>query len=85
MEHERRIPLDLHQLGQVLLRLANVDVGVAVVVEDPEEPVDSDVHAGRLQEGIVVRIDLDPALLQEAGDRAIRENHGAILRPHGLC
>ena len=71
MEDERRPVLDLDELGQVLLLLANVDVRIAVVVENPEEAVDPDVHARRLEQGFVVGIDLDPAFLQEPGDRAV--------------
>jgi hypothetical protein len=71
MEDEGRSVLDLDQLGQVLLRLANVDIGVAVVVENPEIAVDANVDARRLEEGIVVRIDLDAAFIQATRDRPI--------------
>ena len=55
----------------------DVDERVAVVVEDAEEAVDADVDARRLEQGIVVRIDLDAAFLQAARDRAVGEDHGA--------
>jgi hypothetical protein len=71
MEDERRSVLDLDELGQVFLRLANVDIGVAVVVENSEVAVDADVDARGLEQGIVVRIDLDAAFLQATGDRPI--------------
>jgi hypothetical protein len=54
-------------------------------VENPEEAVDPNVDARRLQQGVVIRIDLDPAFFQEPGDRPIRENHGTILRPPLTC
>jgi hypothetical protein len=71
MEDEGRSVLDLDELGQVFLLLANVDIGVAVVVENPEIAVDANVDARRLEQGIVVRIDLDAAFLQATRDRPI--------------
>jgi hypothetical protein len=71
MEDERRSVLDLDELGQVFLRLANVDIGIAVVVENPEVPVNANVDARRLEQRIVVRIDLDAAFLQATRDRPI--------------
>src|SRR5438105_10525708 len=50
MEHERRVVVDLDQGGQLLLLPLHVDERVAVVVEDPEEAVDADVDARRLEE-----------------------------------
>ena len=75
----------LDELRQVLLLLADVDIGVAVVVENPEEPVDLDVYARRLEERVVVGIDLDAALREQPGDRPVGEDHEAILRPATLC
>ena len=60
------VAVDLDELGQLLLLDLDVDVRVAVVVEDPEEPVDPDVDARRLQERLVVGVDLDPALRRDA-------------------
>src|SRR5689334_14261045 len=80
MEDERMVAVDRHELGQLLLLDLHVDERVAVVVEDPEEVVDADVDARRLQERVVVRVDLDAALREEAGDRRIGEDHGASLR-----
>jgi hypothetical protein len=48
-------------------------------VEDPEELVDADVHAGGLEERLVVRVDLDPALGEEPRDRPVGEDHAPIL------
>ena len=73
------LAVDLDELGQLLLLDLHVDVRVPVVVEDAEEPVDADVDARRLQERRIVRIDLDSALREAAGDRRVGEDHGAIL------
>src|SRR5690242_6340779 len=81
MEDEGRVLLHFDELGEVFLLLANVDVRVAVVVKNPEIAVNAHVHAGGLEQRVVVRLDLDPALLQEARNRPVRENHEAILRP----
>ena len=86
MEDEGRAVLDLDELGQVLLFLANVDVRIAVVVENPEVAVDADVDARRLEQGFVVGIDLDPAFLQEPRRSfGLRAPWGPILRPSRLC
>jgi hypothetical protein len=77
MEDERRLVVDLDQLRQVVLRLADVDVRVAGIVEDAEEPVDAHVDARRLQQGVVVRIDLDPPLFEQTPDRPVGQDHGA--------
>jgi hypothetical protein len=77
MEDERAFVVDLDQLGQVLLRLLDVDEGVAGVVEDPEEAIDADVDARRLQQRLVIRIDDDPVFLEQPGDRPVGENHAA--------
>ena len=60
----------------LLLLLANVDVRVSVVVENAEEAVDPDVDAGRLEERVVVRVDLDAPFLEQARNRAVGEDHG---------
>ena len=70
VQDERAI-LDFYELGQLSLLDLDVDVRVAVVVEDAEEPVDADVDARRLQERLVVRVDLDPPLGEQAGDRRV--------------
>ena len=71
MQDERRVFLDLDQLREVLLLLPHVDVGIAVVVENPEIAVDAHVHARRLQQRIVVGVDLDAPFGQEARDRPV--------------
>ncbi len=59
VEDERVLVVHLHELGQLGLLGLDIDERIAVVVEDPEEPVDADVDARRLQERLVVRVDLD--------------------------
>ena len=75
VEDERVLVVDLDELGQLRLLDLDVDERVAVVVEDAEEPVDADVDARRLQERRVVRVDLDPPLGEQAGDRRVGEDH----------
>ena len=78
VEDERLLAvLDLHQLGEVVHRLAHVDVGVAGVVEDAEAAVHAHVDAGRLDEPLVERVDDDPSGLDLRTDRAVAEHHGA--------
>jgi hypothetical protein len=79
VEDERPVVVDLDQLSQLVLGLLDVDEGIAGVVEDPEVPVDPHVDRGRLEQGFVVGIDLDPALSEEPRDRSVGEDHGSIL------
>ena len=74
-----RVLVDLDELGQVLLRLLDVDVRVARVVEDAEEAVDADVDARRLEQRRVVRIDPDPPLVEQPRDGSVGKDHAAIL------
>jgi hypothetical protein len=64
MQDKRLVPVDLDQFGQVFLGLFDVDIGVFVVAEDAEIAVDADVHARGLEQGRVVWIDADSALVQ---------------------
>ena len=57
VQDERLVVGDAHQLGQVGLRRAHVDVRVAVVAEDPERSIEVEVHRRRLQVDRVVRLD----------------------------
>src|SRR5215208_4714346 len=79
MEDEGVLSVDLDELRQVLHRLLDVDERVAGVVEHTEEPVGADVDAGRLDQVLVERVDLDPALGELAADRSVGQDHGAIL------
>jgi hypothetical protein len=66
---------DLDQLGEVLLRLAGVDVGVLVVLEHPERPVDTEVDARRLYVPTPRGVDLDAPVGEGLSDAAVREDH----------
>ena len=68
--------LDLDQLGEVVHRLAHVDVRVARVVEDAEAAVHAHVDAGRLDEPLVVGVYDDPSSLDLGTDRAVAQHHG---------
>lgn len=60
VQHEG-FPVDrLHQAGQLVLLLGRVDVGVASVVEHPKQAIEPDVDAGRLDQGVVERVDPQP-------------------------
>ena len=75
MEDERFVIQDLDQLGQILHALLDVDIGVPRVPEDPEEPVDPDVDARRLDQLLVEGVDSDPPLGEQSADRTVGENH----------
>ena len=53
----------LDERGQVVLTFGRVDVRVAGVVEDPEQVVEADVDARRLDQTVVERVDAEPCLL----------------------
>ena len=72
--------VDLDELRQILLLGLHVDERVARVAKDAEVAVDAHVQAGRLHERRLVRVDADAALVQQAPDGAIGEDHAAILR-----
>src|SRR3954454_2952520 len=76
---DERLAVDLDELRQILLRLLDVDVRVARVAEDAEVAVDANVDARRLEQGGVVRVDPDAALVEQAPDRSVGENHAPIL------
>ena len=79
MQDERLVTCDLDLLGQLLLRLLDVDERIARVVEDPEVPVGADVDAGRLQQPLVIGVDADATFVDEPGDRAIGQDHGRFF------
>lgn len=60
VQDERLVALRLHEPGEVGLLDRGVDVGVAVVLEHPEEAIEAHVDAGRLHHGFVVGIDPYP-------------------------
>ena len=75
VEDERLVVADLDQLGQVLHRLAHVDVGVAGVVEDAELAVDPHVDARRLDQLGIEGVEDDPPGLDLLPDRAVAQDH----------
>ena len=84
VEDEGLAAVHLHQLGEVLHRLAHVDVGVAGVVEDAEAAVHAHVHAGGLNEALVERLDHDALGLDLGQDGAVAEYHGPP-QSSGVC
>ena len=64
MEDERLVIRDAEQLGQIGLRGADVDEGVAVVPEDSEGSVEVEVDRRGLEVGRVVRADRDVTRLE---------------------
>src|SRR5581483_7046648 len=84
MQDERRLRLDLDELGEVLLLQLHVDEGVARVAEDTKESVDADVDARRLDEVRVEWVDPDAAFPHEPPDGSIRQDHRPILVPPQL-
>lgn len=60
MQDERLIPLGLHEPREIGLFDGRVDVRVPVVLEHPEEAVETHVDTRRLHHGFVVRIDPHP-------------------------
>ena len=80
VQDERLVAVRLDQPGQVGLLVGRVDVRVPVVLEDPEEPVEADVDAGRLDHRRVVRVEADPAGVDLGPDVAVGEQHGRAYR-----
>ena len=68
--------VDLDELGQLRLLHLDVDERVAVVVEDAEQAVDANVDARRLQQRVVVGIDLDPPSAGSGRSSRRREPRG---------
>ena len=66
-------------LGQVARRVAQVDRRRAVVVEDAERVAQPQVDRRGLHQRGVPRVDRDPALLDEAADRAVGEDGGGVI------
>ncbi len=66
------------QLGQVRLRLPDVDIRVPVVAEDPEAPVQVKVDRAGLEVHRIVGLDPDTAGFELRPDVAIGQHaHGA--------
>ena len=77
VEDERLVAVDLDQLGQLLHRLAHVDVRIAGVVKDAELAIGAHVDARRLDQRLVERIEDDPAGLDLGANRPVGEHHRA--------
>jgi hypothetical protein len=56
VQDERLVPIGLDRLGELRLILSRVDMGVTVVLEDPEVAIQPHVHARRLDHLLVVRL-----------------------------
>src|SRR4051794_7404917 len=76
MQDERILARDLDQLGQLLHRLAHVDVGVARVVKHAELAVGAHVDARRLNQRLVVRVEDNAPGLNLGANGPVREHHG---------
>ena len=74
MQDERILAFRLDQPGQVRLLDRGVDVRVAVVLEDPEVPVQPDVDAGRLDQLGFIRVEFDPPGLDLGPDVTIERS-----------
>jgi hypothetical protein len=79
LQDEGVLALGFDQPGQVGLFDGEVDVRVAVVLEDAEVPVQPEVDAGGLDQLRFVRVELDPAGLDLGLDVAIGEEHAGNL------
>ena len=75
MQDERLTVGGPHQAGQLVLLLGGVDVGVAGVVEDPEQAVQTDVDAGGLDQGTVEGLDPQPPGGDLGADVTVGEQH----------
>jgi hypothetical protein len=74
MDHERGVVVDLDVLGHPRRRLGQVDRRQAVVVEDAKGRAELQIDARGLDHRRIPRLDLDPFLLDQTADRAVREN-----------
>ena len=75
MQHERFAGQRLDEARELVLLQGRVDVGVAGVVEHPEQAVEADVHAGRLHQLVVERVDAKASCGDFGADVAIGEQH----------
>ena len=66
---------DLDRLGEVSLILLDVNDASSVVQEDQERAVEVHVDGGRLDRGLVQRLDHDPAHGEFLTDGTVGEDH----------
>ena len=83
MQDERLLTLGLDEAGEVGLLDRRVDVRIAVVLEDPEVPIEPYVEARRLDHLRVVRLELDPPGLEFRANVPVREQHAGTLPAPG--
>jgi hypothetical protein len=76
VDDERFAVVDLDVLGEVLRRIGQVDRADAVVVEDAERAAQPQVDAGRLDHGVVERLDAHATVRDQAADGAVGEDRG---------
>jgi hypothetical protein len=79
VQDERLVALGLDLAGEVRLVGGRVDVRVAVVLEDPEEPVQPDVDGAGLQHRRVPGIHGHPPGVDLGEDVAVGQQHGDNL------
>src|SRR5580693_3459908 len=79
MQHEGFSVDRFHQAGQLVLLLRGVDVGVAGVVEHPEQAVEANIDAGRLDQSVVERVNSQPAGGDFGPKVAIGEQHATSV------
>ena len=85
VEHERLALLGLDQGREVVLAHRRVDVGVAGVVEDPEQVVQPDIDARRLDQAFLERIDAKSPRGDFGTDVAIGEQHATSVAAEVLA
>ncbi len=81
MQEERLVGADLDETGEVRLLHRGVDDAVLVVVEEPEELVDPDVHAAGLHHRRLERVQHDLPGVDGGTDVPVGEQHGATVAP----
>jgi hypothetical protein len=83
VQDERLAGRRFDEAGQLVLLLGRVDVGVAGVVEDPEQGVEADVDARRLHQAVFERIDAQPSGIDLGSDITVGEQHPTRLSAPG--
>jgi hypothetical protein len=79
VQHKRFALSRLHQAGQLILLLRGIDVGVARVIENPKQSVESDIDARRLHQRIVEGINSQPPSGDFGSEVAIGEQHATSV------
>src|SRR5690606_8894939 len=75
VENKSLVRVYLYETGEVGLVLGRVDVGVLVVVEEPEVLVQAHIDAARLDHRRVPGVEDDPAVVDLGADIAVGEKH----------